>query len=117
MAIEFTEEEQTSIDFMAECLKILFGGEDFVLFFQHLLSNDPEIQACIKQSIVDCLLDPETSPLTKEFFGTIFQGTIGTEEGLDAITDTTGESPITFQGVKIKTIAIARKLIKLPVGG
>lgn len=117
MTIEFTEEEQTSIDFMAECLKTLFGGENFTLFFQHLISNDPEIGACIKQAIINCLLDPETSPLTKDFLGTIFQGTVGTDEGLEAITDTSGESPITFNGVKIKTIAIAKKLIKLPVGG
>jgi len=116
MAVELTEEEQVLADATEECLNTLFGEGAFEAFFSSLMNADA-IQACIKQVVVDCLLDPDTSPLTKEFLGTIFQGTAGTEEGLAAITDETGESPLTFNAIKIKTVTLSQAKTVVPVRG
>ena len=70
-------------------------------------------EGAVKGLIVDCLTNPDTSPITKEMIAEIFQGADLDEDGvLGATTDSEveGEFVVTTEGVKILTVTGSQAL-------
>lgn len=91
------------------CMTELFGDT----FVSELAAA---IAACldgdlVKTLILDCLTNPDTSPLTKQMFAEIFQGVDLDEDGvIGRITDPAPDenTPLTSEGVAILTISKSR---------
>lgn len=112
MAVELTEAQVELAATLETCLNTLFGEGAFEAFIAAQIGTDA-IQTCIKQAVIDCLTNPDTSPLTKEFLGAVFQN-LPPEEFAENIADE--DSSVTnSSGVGILTISTS--ISKTLLGG
>lgn len=110
MAATLTDEQQALADATTACLATLFGEGAMEAWLAAALSGDLAA-GCIKTLIVDCLTNPDTSPLSKEMLAEIIQGKDVDGNGVIGLVSDpeADDAPTTSSGIKVLTVSASIK--------